>query len=135
MTGWVDAFMNTQGDRFKGASYLLPEVVALLLTGSALERAVSSAQGEIKVQGLLGQHARIDQQVMTLRLDEFLSRLNHYIRVRIPAYKAYRQMSSEVLEGTRKRLRLEELKPRVLSTFVRNKLINDVYLPTSSATT
>ena len=33
-----------------------------------------------------------------------------------------------VLERERSRLRLDEFKPRVLTSFVRNRLINDVYL-------
>ena len=64
-----------------------------------------------------------------IRLDTFLTRLGHYIHERAPKWRAYRKLSHDVLQRYRRRLRLDELKPRVLSTFVRNKLIDEVYLP------
>jgi ABC-type lipopolysaccharide export system ATPase subunit len=36
---------------------------------------------------------------------------------------------SAILERERKRLRLHELQPKIMSSFVRNKLISEVYLP------
>lgn len=126
--GWLRAFLRTQRDRFNGLDYLVPEVIASLITQDKLDREVSSARGVTMAEGLLGQHARIEQQKMEVRLDEFLTRLHHFAHVRIPEYKAYRKMSTTLLDDVKRGLRLEELKPRVLSTFVRNKLINDVYL-------
>ena len=38
-------------------------------------------------------------------------------------------MRREIIDDERNRLRLEEFKPRVLTSFVRNRLINEVYLP------
>ncbi len=40
--------------------------------------------------GLLGQHPRITDRKLTLRLDEFLARLGEFRQLRVPAYRAYR---------------------------------------------
>jgi hypothetical protein len=66
---------------------------------------------------------------MPIRLDEFLARLRQFCDVTVPRFEACRQMRNELVESRRKELRLDEFKPRVMSAFVRNKLINDVYLP------
>ncbi len=47
----------------------------------------------------------------------------------MPAFRAFRALRAEIVERERRRLRLDELKPRVLTSFVRNRLINEVYLP------
>ena len=49
--------------------------------------------------------------------------------MRVPAYHAYRGLLRDLLERERRRLRLEEFTPKVLTSFVRNRLIDEVYLP------
>ncbi|HEX6159146.1 MAG TPA: ATP-binding protein, partial [Thermoanaerobaculia bacterium] len=66
---------------------------------------------------------------LDLRLDELLARLGEFENVRVPAFRAYQQKRHAILERERKRLRLNELQPKVMSAFVRNKLISEVYLP------
>ena len=47
----------------------------------------------------------------------------------VPAFESYVHLKKEVIEQRREELKLEEFKPRVLTSFVRNQLINDTYLP------
>lgn len=106
----------------------VPEAAVLLATGNAIDRQSNSALTSSTVEGLLGQHPRIQDQVLRLSLPEFIERLGRFVRERVPGYLAYRHARHTLLENERKRLRLEEFMPRVLSSFVRNKLINEVYL-------
>ncbi len=92
-------------------------------------RQVNSAVTEVSIQGLLGQHPRIEKRQLDVQLDEFLARLQQHREQGVPAYQTYRQLRQEIIEREREQLRLEEFKPRPLSSFVRNKLINQVYLP------
>jgi hypothetical protein len=110
-------------------THALPEAVAILATGTSLEREENSAQLSATVVGLLGQHPRIHSQTAEIRLDEFLDRLYQYSHVHVPAYREYRALRQSIVARERDRLRLEEYKPRVMSSFVRNRLINEVYLP------
>ena len=124
---WVDSYLAT-GDAGEGAQFVRDELVGLLLTPK-LDRHESTALLRIEVEGLLGQHPRVQDGKLALRLDEFLSRLEEFARVRVPGYANYRRLRQELLERERRRLRIDEFLPRVLSSFVRNKLINEVYLP------
>jgi len=84
---------------------------------------------EIQVNGLLGEHTRIHQQSLTFAVDDFLNRLHHHDTQVIPAYRRYLAMRSEILHASKETLRLDEFMPRPLSSFVRNRLINESYLP------
>jgi len=125
---WLEAFLAESDDSTRQLAPELEEAVVLLLTGK-LERTTSDAQSSVVVEGLLGQHPRIKERKLRLRLDEFLARLNAFRHDRVPGFRRYQQARHELLERERKRLRLGEYMPRVMSSFVRNRLIHDVYLP------
>ncbi|XYH93722.1 DNA repair ATPase [Sorangium sp. So ce1128] len=140
LTGFVtkDAVVNDGGSPGKPgsapkprapSSHLALEAAVVIVTERHLEREPSGAVTEARVEGLLGQHPRIRDRALALRLDEFLSRIEDFLHERAPRYRAYRKVRSEIAERERRRLRLEEFSPRVLTSFVRNRLIDEVYLP------
>ncbi len=135
---WLSAFLARGGDGLAGPSAerraelapSLEEAAVLLITGASLTRETSAALGSAVVKGLLGQHPRIAEGgALPLRLDELLARLDDFVHRRVPRYRAYRELKRRLVERERERLRLAELEPRVLSSFVRNRLIDQVYLP------
>ncbi|WP_201596875.1 DNA repair ATPase [Psychrobacter fulvigenes] len=95
----------------------------------SFERSIGKVSLEIQVNNLLGEHERIHQQTLTFAVDDFLNRLHHHDTQVIPAYRRYLAMRSEILHDAREALRLDEFMPRPLSSFVRNRLINESYLP------
>ncbi|MEV4376029.1 DNA repair ATPase [Streptosporangium sp. NPDC049644] len=105
----------------------LVEAVAVLLCEVA--RHDSSAALTATVEGLLGAHPRISGRAIRLRLDEFLARTRHFRDHRVPAYRAYQKRRNELVAAERARLRLEEFQPKVMTAFVRNQLLDEVYLP------
>jgi MoxR-like ATPase len=105
------------------------EAAASIVCDGLLSREKSSAITRVEITGLLGQHPRVVNGTLTLRLDEFLTRLSRFANEQVPAFRAYQQKRTAILERERKRLRLHELQPKVMSAFVRNKLISEVYLP------
>ncbi|WP_112275194.1 DNA repair ATPase [Lentzea terrae] len=118
---WLNAFLGDE------TCPELPEVVAVLLTD--LPRYDSSAALTESVTGLLGTHPRVSNQSMELRLDETLTRLRNFRAEQVPAFRAYQRQRDELLAEERRRLRLDDYRPAVLNTFVRNRLLNEVYLP------
>ncbi|MGP9689578.1 DNA repair ATPase [Psychrobacter sp. AOP22-C1-C5] len=95
----------------------------------SFERSTGKVSLEIQVHNLLGEHERIHQQTLRFSVDGFLNRLHHHDTQVIPAYKRYLAMRSEILHDAKDALRLDEFMPRPLSSFVRNRLINESYLP------
>jgi hypothetical protein len=104
------------------------EAAALLLVQRQLRTRASDAPLQAEVSGLLGEHARIHNGSLTVSLDDFLARLQHHLQAFVPAFHAYQAVRQGIIGRERETLRLSEFKARPLSSFVRNKLINDVYL-------
>ncbi len=125
---WVDGIVAKRPELAPAAI----EAAALLAT-PVLPRETSSAVIDASVTGLLGRHPRVTGGTLQLRLDELISRLDRFRKEQVPAFRAYRGVRAEIAERERKRLRIDELKPRVMSSFVRNKLIDQVYLPLCGA--
>jgi DNA repair ATPase/ATPase family protein associated with various cellular activities (AAA) len=124
---WLESFRAAQPDSGDPADQI--EAVAVELTGPALTRYDSSAALTETVDGLLGVHPLISDGRLTVRLDTFLSRTRFFADQRMPAFRAYQQERTALAAAERRRLRLDEYKPTVMSAFVRNRLIDEVYLP------
>jgi hypothetical protein len=128
---WLESFLRqTEPDGADGASFDeadLPEALAVLL--AEVDTYDVTAELSSRVTGLLGTHARIENRVLGLRLDEFLARTGAFRRTVLPGYRAYQRRRADLIETHRRTLRVEEFKPKTMAGFVRNQLIDDVYLP------
>ncbi|MDX3851120.1 DNA repair ATPase [Streptomyces sp. AK02-01A] len=81
------------------------------------------------VDGLLGGHPRIERRRLTVRIDELLARTRDFHERVAPGFRAYQRRRGALVAAERTRLRLDDYRPRVMSSFVRNRLIDEVYLP------
>ncbi|MFM2246893.1 MAG: hypothetical protein RL071_2967 [Pseudomonadota bacterium] len=127
---WLDALVRYGGDpKLAEHSFAAREAAAALLTDRGLDRAPSAVALELEVSGLLGQHPRVQSGKLRLRADELGPRLERFCAVQVPGFAALRAARHAVVERARKALRLDELKPKPMTSFVRNRLINEVYLP------
>ena len=82
-----------------------------------------------ELTGLTGTHARLANGALALDYHEFTERLTNYDTTVVPAFDAFTKLKHELSEQRRAALRLNEFKAGVLSSFVRNRLLDQVYLP------
>jgi hypothetical protein len=106
----------------------LAEAVAAELCPD-LDRYESTATLTETVEGLLGTHRRINGHTLTVRIDELLARTEAFRTHDVPAHRAYQRHRAALVAAERTRLRLDEYRPRVMPSFVRGRLIDEVYLP------
>lgn len=104
------------------------EAASLFLHGEALRADVRRAALSASVPGLLGEHPRIQSGRIDIALDEAIARFRRHMDGFVPAYQRFQALRGQVVQRSRAAMRLDEFKARPLSSFVRNKLINDVYL-------
>jgi MoxR-like ATPase len=109
--------------------HFIPEAAAQLIAGKKLPRRPSKFDTTIEVDELFGEHGNILDGRMRFSLDQFLDRLQDHTDRVVPGYRHYRTLRRKVADDARADLKLDEFKPRPLSSFVRNQLINDAYLP------
>ncbi|QDV25082.1 DNA repair ATPase [Aureliella helgolandensis] len=105
------------------------EIALLLLIDDKQVAAGPKVEIATRVGSLVGDHPRLKQGELGLHYHEFRTRLEAYRSGVLPRFYALRDTKHQLLVDAERRLRTSEFKPRVLTSFVRNKLIDDVYLP------
>lgn len=123
---WLTSYLSASGEPLDEG--VLAEAVAVELTPQ-LDRYDTGTPTTATVTGLLGSHPRLQRGTLRLRLDEFLSRTRTFADLDAPAFRAYQRQRTELVAAERARLRVDEYRPRVMSSFVRNRLVDEVYLP------
>ncbi|MBD0708264.1 MULTISPECIES: DNA repair ATPase [unclassified Streptomyces] len=123
---WLGAYAHTREERPDDG--VLAEATALELAPGLLRYEID-APTATTVTGLLGSHPRTRGGSLDLRLDEFLGRTARFAAEDAPAFRAYQRDRTALVTAERTRLRLDEYRPRVMSSFVRNRLVDEVYLP------
>ncbi|MFL0797699.1 MAG: DNA repair ATPase [Cellvibrionaceae bacterium] len=123
---WLQAMVEEKGMEIY-ARYI-PEAAALINADERIDRRSTEVDLQISVEGLLGDHPTIQNRQLSFALDDFLLRLQKHHNEVVPSFHRYHQLRQDVISERREALRLEEFKPRPLSSFVRNRLINESYL-------
>ncbi|MFI8308232.1 DNA repair ATPase [Streptomyces sp. NPDC085927] len=123
---WLTAYTAATGSRLTPGD--LAEAVAAELCPDQ-PRHESDAPLTVTVEGLLGTHPRVTDRRLVLRLDEFLARTEEFRDRDTPAFRAFQRRRTALVTAERTRLRLDDHRPRVMSSFVRNRLVDEVYLP------
>ncbi|WTX00703.1 DNA repair ATPase [Streptomycetaceae bacterium NBC_01309] len=126
VAAWLGSYAESSGH--PAAPGDLAEAVAVELC-PGLPRYVCAEDAQETVSGLLGTHPRVERGSLVVRIDELLSRTADFREARVPAFRAYQSLRAELVAAERARLRVEEHRPSVPTTFVRNRLIDQVYLP------
>lgn len=128
---WLTALINN-----KNLHYLtryIPEAIALInidhVIDHVIDRRLTQVDLELHVENLMGDHPLIKDRTLSFSVDEFLVRTQHHRSVFVKNYHEYLQTRKEIIQQQRDQLRLSEFKPKPLSSFVRNRLINEAYLP------
>ena len=94
-----------------------------------LPRVKATAATARVLGGLYSNHPRVVDGGLEVRLDEILPRCRTFRRVRVKRFLQLKARRQTLIEERRKALRISEFQPKVLASFVRNSLINDVYFP------
>ncbi|MGB0840520.1 MAG: ATP-binding protein, partial [Chitinophagales bacterium] len=124
---WVQAFIDQlHVDHYQD---FLDETATLLLLEKFNNSNVLDISTRVELKGLHGSHSVIENTKYPLDFNHFMTKMERYENTVVPMFNEFNVSKKTLNEQFRKDLRLDEFKPRVLSSFVRNKLIDQVYLP------
>ncbi len=125
---WTTAFLLNHKDGQELFDYR-DEVAEVIMDGHLDERAIVAAQMEHELTGMIGTHAVLEKGIYSLRFNAFLDRLNLFERETVQRFNRYHELKTHLVDEKRDGMKLAEFQPRVLTSFVRNQLIDQVYLP------
>ncbi len=127
---WLRGYCDNQQRQDLGA-YLDEAAVLLFLRG----RAGHSVQDMVEVamscsiEELISDHPTVKSGTYQLNYHGFIKKLSNFQGRVLPLYNSFQEQKKALSDKMRSQLRLDEFKPQILTSFVRNKLINRVYLP------
>jgi hypothetical protein len=126
---WVLAYTQSAQTPAKTVADFLDETAVLVFLDHADYGNVINASTQAEIAGLVGNHPRISAGSIQLDYHEFHTRLARHRSHTAPRYLRLQALKQRILADARKRLKIDELKAKVLTSFVRNKLIDEVFLP------
>jgi hypothetical protein len=91
--------------------------------------AAPSAGPLIILAEIAGDHPRIANRELVINYYQFMDRLRKHERQVVPRWHALQAAKRRQIERAERRLKSGEFKASVLTSFVRNQLIDEVYLP------
>ncbi len=107
----------------------VPETIIHILNDNQLKWHIGSDDLDVTIENMMGEHPLIQQRQLQFSIDEFEQRLNHHRQTVVPGFLQFQSLKQQLTDRNRQQLKLEALKAKPLTSFVRNQLINDVYLP------
>jgi len=119
---WLQSFNND-------ATFYNQEAIALLLFNGKVNKKINHINAIENISTLKGSHGVFEGNDYSFNYHLFIEKLALYNNKVIQDFIAYKTAKKELTEQQKHSLKLEEFKPKVLSSFVRNKLIDQVYLP------
>ncbi len=119
---WIGALLP-EGGGFQ------QEAAALLAAQCFEQRAVRPLEARHEIEEMAGSHQLIETGRYQFDYLDFNRRTTHFRTNVVPEYLTYQDAKVRLIEDRREQMRLEEFKPRVMSAFVRNRLLDRVYLP------
>ncbi|MEO2064253.1 MAG: DNA repair ATPase [Christiangramia sp.] len=123
---WLLAFIRSQ-DQPQLSAYI-EEAVCMILFPQHQHESIQ-ARPDALISGLKGDHPGINEGTFPFNYHHFTQQLQGYFNEQVPGFMAFREVRHQVTEALKEQLKLEEFRPRVLTSFVRNRLINQVYFP------
>jgi hypothetical protein len=110
-------------------SSILNEVIVLLIEDNVNLGRVMNISSKMTISDLVGMHGVINNGQYTLVYTKYIQRLKNYNEVLVKDYIKFQDIKKELITQFSDKLHLDDFKPKVLTSFVRNKLIDEVYLP------
>lgn len=127
VTNWINAFIDEDENYESYRKYVEEAAVRILFSQEKYE--LLFGKDEVVVHDLKGNHQILDDGNLSIIYHQFIDKLDQFTQIDVPRYLAFSQLKENKVKAYEKGLKINELEPKVLTSFVRNKLINDVYLP------
>ena len=123
---WVSSYLHESKNE-SDQEYVY-EVIAILLFPHESSEKIIAIDADQEITGLSGSHPT-NNGIFHFNYHRFINLLENYFEIDVPAFEKFRNERHQLTLQLKEDLRLHEFEPKVLTSFVRNKLIDQVYLP------
>lgn len=125
---WLNAFIISQNGASPLNDYVI-ETASLIFTDTFDKSEVLDVSSNAEILDMTDDHPVIEKGIYRLNYIKFIEKLSRYEETTVPLYQNYQSIKKSLISRFKGELCLDEFRPRVLTSFVRNRLIDKVYLP------
>ncbi|MBP9224572.1 MAG: DNA repair ATPase [Verrucomicrobiales bacterium] len=125
---WITGSLGSS-DGSGVSSAHIAEAAVHLVRGEFELTAVKHVISSSILEGFRGEHRLIVNGAYRFDYLDFTFRLRRYLTNGLPRFEACQAAKVALLEKRRGEMRLGEFKPKVMAAFVRNRLLDHIYLP------
>jgi MoxR-like ATPase/flagellin-specific chaperone FliS len=125
---WLFSFV----EQSQNIDYLpyIDETALLLISNTVKEFQIISLKTKQQLPNLFGTHQVVKEGgIYEFEFNQFMRKMELYVQNVVPMFENYQLLKKQLTDSFKQQLRLEEFRPRPLTSFVRNKLIDNVYIP------
>lgn len=126
---WLQSYLHHHEDEPQTLITEVEEASLLMMDKVSQDPSTHKVILHAEVSGLQGDHLVINKGSYTLHYNHFMAKLHDFDQDKVKAFRAFTSLKKQLIEEARAEMRLSEFKPRVMSSFVRNQLLDEVYLP------
>src|SRR5690606_10943712 len=127
ITNWLYGYVEQEEKAEDYGRYIEETAAALVFPKDDYE--LIFANDRLIADDLKGNHPSITEGRIDVQYHSFIAKLKDFVENKIPRFQSFTKLKEELNKNYVKELKINELEPKVLTSFVRNKLINEVYFP------
>lgn len=105
------------------------EAAVMLLKPLSQPGRIIYMESKITVSGLIGSHPTISAGNYEFEYTAFMKQMAQFTTVTVKEYQSFTEMKKQWIAAFKAKIHLDDYRPKVLTSFVRNRLIDKVYLP------
>ena len=124
---WLHAFVDEDTKYEPYRPHVEEAAVELLFPKESYH--LHFAHDTASLEGLKGNHTVLENGKITIHYHNFIAKLKDFTEQAVPRFNAFAGIKEQLVKSYEKELKIHEFEPKVLTSFVRNKLINEVYFP------
>ncbi|GGE95791.1 ATPase family associated with various cellular activities (AAA) [Chishuiella changwenlii] len=124
---WINSWLDENEDSKNSRNYV--DEVAMIILFSEEKYHYNSGNTLLKIEDLKGNHTVISEGIYEHHYHDIMNKLEHFSTIDVPNFNAFKNLKDDISKNYEKELKIKEFEPKVLTSFVRNKLINEVYFP------
>lgn len=124
---WLNSFIDENENLENYRKYTEETATSLLFPKD--EYQLIFGKDEAEITDLKGNHPTLENGNLKLDYYAFIHKLHFFETVKVPRFASFLKLKEQLSKNYEKELKINEFEPKVLTSFVRNKLINEVYFP------
>src|SRR5690606_36693068 len=118
---WLNSYIDNDEEDMSSRGYIEEAAITLLYPKEDTQRII--AKDYAHISGLKGNHPVLHNGEQAIQYHEFLNRLTHFANFNVSRFTAFAALKEQLVRTYTTELKIGQFEPKVLTSFVRNKLI------------